>query len=279
MNGVDRVLVGVAVALSPAGHRAARREQWLADVRDAPELDLSPTALAFGALTTALFHRRTDRRSTWGDTVTAAPLHVRPAPHTIATVPVLLVLAVGSFLAASIGIGLLQRYNGFGATVPMFLLLSIGLAVVPGLAVATSVLLAVGVPLRRRALGAVVVLAVTAVWLAVVTGLVSLPLYPWLLLGLVAGAWGATWLAVLRRPAWTWSLLLLPIVTSLLVLPLSNAVWETGSAYSVKAMLSCAVQLLPFLVALVATVVAGRFSTGAPVRFEAHGEPLVDKTV
>lgn len=278
MNAVDRLLLAAAVALSPTTHRADRREQWLADVRDARALDLSPTALAFGALTTALFHRRAGHRSSWGSTMSAAPLSVRRSAHTIPTIPVLLVLAVGSFLVASAGIGLMQRYNGAGATLPMFALLAIGLAVVPGLAVATCVLLATGAPRRRRAIGAVVVLAVTAVWLAVVTGLVSLPLSPWLLLGLVAAAWAAVWLVVRGRPGWTWSLLLLPVVASLLVFPLSNAVWETTAAYSLKSTLSCALQLVPFLVALLAVVVAGRFSTDAPGRFEEHGEALVDRT-
>ncbi|MDR6573954.1 hypothetical protein J2X60_002609 [Curtobacterium sp. 320] len=278
MNAVNRLLLTAAVALSPATHRADRREQWLADVRDARALDLSPTALAFGALTTALFHRRAGHRSSWGSTMSAAPLSVRRSTHTIPTIPVLLVVAVGSFLAASVGIGLMQRYNGVGATLPMFALLAIGLAVVPGLAVATCVLLATGAPLRRRALGAVVVLAVTAVWLAVVTGLVSLPVSPWLLLGLVAAAWAAVWLVVRGRPGWTWSLLLLPVVASLLVSPLSNAVWETSAAYSLKSTLSCALQLVPFLVALVAVGIAGRFSTDAPARFGEHGEALVDRT-
>ncbi|WP_439694235.1 hypothetical protein ACRQ4B_08375 [Curtobacterium sp. SP.BCo] len=278
MSALDRLLVGAAVAVSPAAHRDTRREQWLADVRDARELDLAPTALAFGALTTALFHRRAGHRSTWGESMTAAPLHVRVTPHTIPTIPVLVSLAVVSFLGASLGLGLLQRYNGFPASPQLALLVSLCLTVVPGTAVGLSVLLATGAPLRRRAMGALVVLAVSVLWWGIVTGFLALPVHPALALGIFAAAWLAVWLVVLHRPRWTWSLLLLPIVASALVFPLSNGVYGTQLAYSVKAALGTAVDAVPFLVAIVGAVVAARFSTDAPAPVEAHGEALVDKS-
>ncbi|WP_416394524.1 MULTISPECIES: hypothetical protein [unclassified Curtobacterium] len=279
MNGVDRVLVGVAVALSPAGHRAARREQWLADVRDAPELELSPTALAFGALTTALLHRRADRRSTWGDTMTAAPLHVRPAPHTIATVPVLLVLALSSFAAAGVGLALLQRYNGLPGAVVLFRLDALAMSVVPGGFVALALLLVAGVGLRRRVLGAVGTLAISVLWWQIVIGRFSLPVEYFLQIGVFAAAVLGVWLAVRRGVGWGWSLVTLPLVAGMLLVPLSSAVQTIDMTVSGWTAVWHGLQLVPFLVAVLAGAVAGRFSTGAPVRFEAHGEPLVDKTV
>lgn len=262
MSALDRVLVSAAVAVSPAAHRSDRREQWLADVRDARELDLSPTALAFGALTTALFHRRAGHRSTWGNTMTTMPGTVRSTPHTIPTIPVLLALAVVSFLASSVGLGLLQRYNGFAGAVDAILVNSFALTLVPGLAVAASVLLVTGASLRRRGIGAIVVLAVSALWWSLVTGHVNPPVSPALSLGLIAAAWLAVWLVVLRRPGWTWSLLLLPVVASVLVFPLANGVYGTELAFSVKAALSTSIDIVPFLVAVVAAAIARRMSVG-----------------
>lgn len=274
MSALDRLLVAAAVAASPQEQRAARHEQWLADVRDARELDLSPTALAFGALTTALFHRRAGHRSTWGNTMTTMPGTVRSTPHTIPTIPVLLTVAVVSFLAGSVGLGLVQRYNGLAGALPVFLLISIVLTVVPGLAVGASVLLVTGAPLRRRATGALVVVAVTALWWSVQTGFFNPPVHPALSLGIITGAWLAVWLVVLRRPGWTWSLLLLPVLASVLVFPLSNSVYETQLAYSLKAAVSSATALVPFLAALLAATIAGRLSGDAPTGFEQHPETL-----
>jgi hypothetical protein len=279
VSALDRLLVGAAVAVSPAPHRAVRREQWAADVRDAHELDLSPTALAFGALTTALFHRRAGHRSTWGDTMTTAPLHVRPAPHTIRTVPVLIALAVMSYLVASGAVTLLQRYNGVAEARPLFDLVGVGLAVIPGIAVAAAVLLTSRVPLRRRALGAVVVVAVAAVWWAAVTGALRLPVDPLLTAGVIAAAWLGVWFVVLGRPRWAWTLLALPVLAAVLVFPLTNAVMGSGIPYSAMALASLTGQLVPFAVAIVGAVVAGNSSTDAPAVVGQHPEALVDKTV
>ncbi|OIH98933.1 MULTISPECIES: hypothetical protein [unclassified Curtobacterium] len=279
MSALDRVLLGAALAASPATHRAARREQWTADVRDARELDLSPTALAFGALTTALFHRRAPHRSSWGDSMTTLPTPVRAAPHTIRTIPVLIALAVLSFVVAAGVLALLQRYNGLPEARPVFDLVGVGMAVVPGLAVATSLLLASGVPRRRRGLGVIATLAVAAVWWAVTDGTLHVPGYGSLQVGLVAAGFLAAWLVTLRRPLWTLSLLVLPLVATVVVTPLANAVIAVGLSYSVMTLVWWAGQLVPFLVAVVAGVVASRFSTDAPVVVEPHGEALVDKSV
>jgi hypothetical protein len=264
MSALDRLLVSAAVAASPPAHRATRREQWLADIRDARELDLSPTALAFGALTTALFHRRADRRSTWGNTMTTMPGTVRSTPHTIPTIQVLVTFAALSFLASSAGLGLLQRYNGFAGSVLAALLVTLALTIVPGVAVGASVLLVDGVPLRRRAIGAVVVLAVSALWWSLVTGLFNPPVWPALSLGVIASAWLAVWLVALRRPGWTWSLLLLPIAASVLVFPLANGAYGTQLAYSVQAAAAMALDVVPFLVALLAAVIAKRLDQSVP---------------
>lgn len=278
MTALDRFLVVTAAAVSPATHRDVRREQWLADVRDARELDLSPTALAFGALTTALFHRRAGHRSTWGESMTTPPLHVRPAPHTVRTVPVLIGLAVLSFLVATLVLSLLQRYNGLAAALPLFGLTAIGFTLVPGAAVAAAVLLTARVPRRRRALGAVAVMAVAVLWWAFVTGAFNPPLWAGAMLGVIAAAWLATWLVTVGRPRWTLVLLVLPMIASVIVLPLANAVNGMGIPYSAMTLVWWVGQLIPFLVALLGAVVAARFSTDAPARVEAHGEALVDKS-
>jgi hypothetical protein len=278
VSGVDRLLLAAAVAVSPAAHRAVRREQWTADVRDAHELDLSPTALAFGALTTALFHRRAGHRSTWGETMTAAPFHVRATPHTIRTVPVLVALAVVSFLASSVVLSLLQRYNGLAAAMPLFTLVGVGLALVPGAAVASALLLVARVALRRRVLGAVAAMAVAFAWWGLVNGSLNLPVWPGLTLGLIASAWLAVWLVVVGRPRWTLTLLVLPVVAAVIMFPLTNALISSGLAYSVMTFVSWTGQLVPFLVAILAAIVAGRFSTDQDTGFVAAEEALVDKS-
>ncbi|WP_420367215.1 hypothetical protein [Curtobacterium sp. L1-20] len=264
MSALDRLLLSAAIAMSPSPHRAIRREQWLADLRDARDLDLSPTALAFGALTTALFHRRTDHRSTWKDTMTVMPGTVRSAPLTVPVIPVLIAFAALSFLAGSVGLGLLQRYNGLLSSVPAILLTSFALTIVPGIAVGASILLTTGVPLRRRAIGTVVVLAVSALWWSVDTGFFNPPVSPAFTWGVIAAAWLAVWHVVLRRPGWTWALLLLPIAASVLVFPLANSLYGTQLALSMQAATATALEIVPFLVALIAGMIAGRSEQSAP---------------
>ena len=277
MSALDRMLVTVAVAVSPLAHRLDRREQWLADVSDARELNLSPTSLAFGALTTALFHRRAGQQSTWGNAMNTTPGTMRRTSHTIPTIPVLLAVAIASFLAGSIGLGLVQRYNGIADGVPMFALISIALTVVPGLAVGASVLLVIGAPFRRRAFGALIVFAVSALWWVLMAGYFNLPIHPSLSLGIIAASWLAVWLVVLlRRPGWTWTLLLLPLVASVLVFPLANAVYTTALAFSLKAAVATVVDVIPFLVAVLAAVIARRTSAAVPSERGQRDEIVAD---
>lgn len=53
MSGLARALVRVAAALAPAAERARRREEWLADVDGAAEVEISPLSVATAAWRTA----------------------------------------------------------------------------------------------------------------------------------------------------------------------------------------------------------------------------------
>ncbi|MBF4604650.1 hypothetical protein [Curtobacterium sp. VKM Ac-2884] len=269
MSALDRVLVGAAVAVSPAAHRAARREQWLADVRDAHELDLSPTALAFGAFTTALFHRRAGHRSTWGDTMTALPTPVRSAPHTIRTVPVLVALAVVSLLVEGAWLILQPNYGYESASDRVLGITGTWSLVffVPGAAIALAAL-TLRTSARRRRLGAsmIVAAAVGGALQPILTPPTSLPIA---LVPVVLALAG--WLVAARAARWTWVLLVLPVAVFALqwagvLYPLVPVRW---SPFLVT---------LPHLAIVLAGAVASRFSTDAPAVVEAHGEALVDKT-
>lgn len=269
MSALDRLLVDAAVAVSPAAHRTARREQWAADVRDAHELDLSPTALAFGALTTALFHRRAGHRSTWGESMTAPPLDVRPAPHTIRTVPVLVAVALLSLVAAGAWL-ILQPNSGYESesdrivgTAGLWTLVF----VVPGTAM-TLAALALRTPIGRRRVGASMLAAATVTGvlapLTTVTAAFPIPTIP-LFLAL------AGWLVAVRARGWTWSLALLPV----LVLALD---WS-GTLYQFLPLRwSPFIVGMPAMSVIAAGAIASRFSTDAPTRVEQHPEALVDKS-
>jgi hypothetical protein len=57
VRGTERALIGLAVLLSPRSCRETRREQWLADWRDAEELGLSSLGVAAGACLASLRSR------------------------------------------------------------------------------------------------------------------------------------------------------------------------------------------------------------------------------
>jgi hypothetical protein len=59
MRLTDAVLA-LSIALVPAGVRAAREEQWRADLRDGPAMGISETSLLFGALRSSATARSYD---------------------------------------------------------------------------------------------------------------------------------------------------------------------------------------------------------------------------
>ncbi|PYY48791.1 hypothetical protein [Curtobacterium sp. MCBD17_023] len=275
MTAFSRALVAAAVAISPAEHRPVRREQWQADLRDAADFGLSPTALAFGAFTTALFHRRGVRRTTWGETMTTAPFSTAATPHTIRTVPVLVTVAVLAILMTGPWLILQPNYgyeSDLDRTVGVigFWLLSY---LVPGAAVTAAALLLPGSSPGRRRLGAALI-AAAAVG-AVVTPLVvpdsgwPVSILPAVLPSLLALA---GWLVAIEAPRRGWLLLLVPLGVATLI--------ESGALWVVVP-----IRLQPCIISLLglAVVVAGllawrtaRSSRGT--RGEEHAATLVDRT-
>ncbi|PYY40187.1 hypothetical protein [Curtobacterium sp. MCPF17_046] len=275
MTAFSRALVAAAVAISPAEHRPVRREQWQADLRDAADFGLSPTALAFGAFTTALFHRRGVRRTTWGETMTTAPFSKAATPHTIRTVPVLVTVAVLAILMTGPWLILQPNYgyeSDLDRTVGVigFWLLSY---LVPGAAVTAAALLLPGSSPGRRRLGAALI-AAAAVG-AVVTPLVvpdsgwPVSILPAVLPSLLALA---GWLVAIEAPRRGWLLLLVPLGVATLI--------ESGALWVVVP-----IRLQPCIISLLglAVVVAGllawrtaRSSRGT--RGEEHAATLVDRT-
>jgi len=276
VSALSRVLVDTAVAVSPAEHRTVRREQWHADLRDAAEVGLSPTALAFGALTTALFHRRGVRRTSWGHTMTTTPFAAPTAPHTIRTVPLLVTVAVLSVLMAGPWL-ILQPNSGYESAVDR--MIGVGgvwllLDLVPGAAISAAILLLPGAASRRRRLGAVLV-AAAAVG-AVVAPFVGPPSgWPVSILPTVAPLLVALagWLVAIDAPGRAWLLVLLPFGAA--AVDAAGVLWPLVPA-----------RLVPCLLALPAlsVVVAGLLAwTTSPLRRRTRGEDhaptLVDKTV
>jgi len=62
MSRIAELTVRFAARLLPARIRGTYREQWLADLRDAPELDVPPSEIALGSLAFAIAPRTIERR-------------------------------------------------------------------------------------------------------------------------------------------------------------------------------------------------------------------------
>jgi hypothetical protein len=210
--------------------------------------------------------------------MTAAPLHVRSAPHTIRTVPVLVGLALLSLAAGAVGLSLLQRYNGLPGAVVLFDLVGVALSVFPGVVIAVSALLVTGASMRRRGFGAVAVLAIAAVWWETITGKFSLPVEYFLQVGVFAAAVLAVWLAVRPGAGWGWGLVAAPVVVAVLLAPLARALDGADLSASGGTAVSWGLQLVPFVVAALAGGIATKFSTDAPAVVEQHPPALVDKS-
>jgi hypothetical protein len=270
VSALDQALVGIAVAVSPAAHRDARREQWLADVRDAEQLDLSSTALAFGALTTALFHRRAPHRTSWGNTVTALSTQLDRMPHTVRTIPVLVAVAVVSLIASGAWL-IVQPNGGYGSRTDVVLATAGTWTLVffvPGAAIALAALV-LRAPSGRRRLGASIVLAaaVGGVLQPLLTPPTDLPVGGLPLILALAG-----WLVAVRVRRSAWLLLLLPAVVFVLE-------WNGVLFSMVPLRWNPFVVTLPPLSAVIAGYVASRFSTEPRLVVEPQAEALVDKSV
>lgn len=269
MSALDRVLVAAAVAMTPAAHRETRREQWTADVQGAAGLDLSPTALAFGAFTTAVFHRRADRRTTWGTAMTAAPLDVRPEPHRVRTVPVLVAVAMFSLLASGLWL-MLQQHSGTTTQQVVSTLAGEALVhVVPGTAVALAILV-LQERAPRRWIGASIVLAATvvAVLLPYLPATGPMPFEFSLLLTLLPLV---GWFVATRTPWPAWTFAALPVV--LVTAEHTGVLWTLLPAQWNSILFG-----VPYLSLVVAGFVASRFSTDRRRRFVAPEGALVDKS-
>jgi hypothetical protein len=220
------LVVEAAVDLSPEGHREVRREQWLADLRDAGELELSPLRLALGALATAVFHRSHHRRSSWEGTALS---RIQPTRSTIGTVPVLaagIVLSILMSAAFTLAFG--GRHGGGSWEWYRFIgIQAVFTAVVPALGV-IGIMRALHVPRTRRLLAAAALLVASVgfggweVWPQLGIGAVdySYSLEPtfWGLptIGLAAWSW-----AVGAR-GWRWAVVTGPVVLWAALLPLHS---------------------------------------------------------
>lgn len=263
MSALDERLVRLAVALSPEEHREVRLEQWRADVRDAHELDLSPLALALGALTTAILHRTRPRRSTWETTVTVV---ARPVvqPHTIRTVPLLISFAFASVFVAFALIALLGRYGGSPSMSSAKLVAGALLILIPmGLLVAATLLVENASRTRR-----IVVAAIQAAGVVLFAGSVTgafLRVYDIEIgVGIAATGMLAGWLLLKRLRGRSWSLLALPIVVFAAVqVGLLSLGAVEALPVAMQALLYGASMLVPFAGAVVGGIVAGAQNHGA----------------
>jgi hypothetical protein len=277
-RGLER-LVDLAVALSPEDHRAVRREQWLADMRDAHELQMSRAALAFGALTTALFHRRAVHRTTWGESM-SAPNGVRTTPHTITTVPVLVAAAFLSMIGGILLRAVSWHFENGDAQSITFDMALVALLPVPLALVITAVLLLDGVSAVRRIRASVALVLLGGLWWAYVSGgfNASLQFIPEAVAGpVMATAVLAVWMAARRRSGFVWAFVLVPTIASALLWPFESAVLSALGYSAQVAIGTWSLMVFPFVGALIGGLLAARFSTTTTPEDEATPAALVDK--
>ncbi|WP_146244093.1 hypothetical protein [Curtobacterium sp. MCBD17_013] len=266
-----RAVVDLAVALSPADHRPVRMEQWHADLRDAADLDLPRASLAFGALTTALFHRRAVHRSTWGESMSA--LSGRAAPRTIRTSSALVAFAICSMLVGAGLSAMGSRYDGSDWIRVLTVVVVALLVVVPALA-AIGALLLTDASTRGRRLAGVGFVVLGAAGLAALV-LTSTPGPAWAWLGGSAVAVAAGRLVLRSRSATDWWLLGMPVIATALGWPLTE-VWSLATVvpYTALFLVMLLAYVVPFLGSIAAAVLAGRLDDA-----RATGGGLVDKDV
>lgn len=262
---IAEALVTVAVDLSPAAHRETRREQWLADVHGAAELDLSPVRLACGALTTAVFHRTRHHRSSWGNTMATA-ITTRP---TLGAVPVLTIGIVLSVLVSTAFTMAFGGEHGGGSWqwYRFIVVQAVFGAVLPAAAV-VAMLTLLRTPRTRLVVTSIALLAA-----AVAFGGWEI----WALLGvvpvdyaysMVPTFWGlptiglALWCWATEVRGWRWALVLVPVALWAAMLPFAQQVPVTALPLFER---------LPLLVGVAAGVVASRVRVGGR-----SGQPETD---
>lgn len=205
---LSRRLVEAAVALSPEAHRETRREQWLADLDGSADLDLSAFRLAMGAFTTALFHRRTGHRSTWGEAVAAGSR----LPGRVGAARLLIGLAFASMILGSFLIVDVSRFNGDPASPLMMEGCLVLFALVPGLLYMAALLTGRRSPLVWRVLAAVPVLPLCLIfggeWVGAFRTISS---HDWIGFAVVFPATTAVWFVARGVRGVRWALVALPL--------------------------------------------------------------------
>lgn len=208
MTDIAHRLLHIAVALSPEPYRQTRREQWLADVRDARELQMSPAHVAVGALTTALLNRRLRHRSSWGETLIAS---TAPTQHTVRTSPLLVGIGFISAVFGTILLFMTSRYQGTPEGHLVFLMALGLIVVVPTLTAVIVIALTRQAAPRRRVFAAVIAVVGLALYFWGLLG--ASPSWLWEALGM--GASTMAWLFLLNRPRWEWFSILVPVAVAI----------------------------------------------------------------
>jgi hypothetical protein len=206
-------VVELAAELSPARLRADRREQWLADLRDAGELGMTSGQVVRGAVRTALLHRRHVRRSTWEPSAMTTTTTVRPTP-TIGLAGVLVAAAVLCELAS---VAFEMAFGGDHGSGDWQWYRFIAVDAALGSVLVALAVVAIVMAIRPSRLAGIASIALVAV--AVLAGTMPVWLGPTLLpLDWVLPTVGlATWCAVVPGSAWRWALLVTPALASALV--------------------------------------------------------------
>ena len=207
MTRLTRRLVLLAVTLSSPAQRERRREQWLADLDGVDELGLNGLALAIGALTTALLHRRERRRSTLlGSDDARSFRNTRPSIR----VPSLLIALAGCSMIC--GVQLVGAWAGstgtWYVTTGVFLCMAL-LCVVPGILFMVSATLGTRVSRHGRVLVVVASLALVGLFAGCLLGSFrryALWVPDWLFVAVVSLGTIVIWFSTrgYRGVVWTW---------------------------------------------------------------------------
>jgi len=187
---IEEAVLEMAVLLSTASHRDSRREQWRTDLEHANEVGISRVALLSGALSTALLHRRPTKQKDAESPVFAPVPNARPLPHSLPTVPLLILAALLSMLSSSVALALLGSFIGTPARQLAYFSILILASIIPAALAAAGVFL--GAKDRRvLLLGSLTMLALGIIWALILVGHIRLDY--WLGAGLIASAATLVW--------------------------------------------------------------------------------------